>query len=64
MSAARRWKARRGGDMVLIKTLLYTRVRVAQLAAIRIEDVNLDACRIRTTRASGQDRVLPQHFLV
>ncbi len=50
--------------MVLIKTLLYTRVRVAQLAAIRIEDVNLDACRIRTTRASGQDRVLPQHFLV
>jgi integrase/recombinase XerD len=54
------WQARRTGDMVLIKTLLYTGVRVAELVAIRIDDVDLDACRIRITRGKGgKDRVVP-----
>ena len=39
------WAARRTGDIVLIKTLLYTGVRVAELVAIRISEVDLDACR-------------------
>jgi len=30
------WKARRAGDVVLIKTLLYTGVRVAELVQIRL----------------------------
>ncbi|MGH3495475.1 MAG: tyrosine-type recombinase/integrase, partial [Sciscionella sp.] len=54
------WQARRGGDMVLIKTLLYTGVRVAELVAIEIADVDLDACRIRITNGKGgKDRVVP-----
>ena len=54
------WKERRGGDIVLIKTLLYTGVRVAELVAIRLDDVDLDACRIRVTQGKGaKDRVVP-----
>jgi integrase/recombinase XerD len=54
------WKARRAGDVVLIKTLLYTGVRVAELVRIRITDVDLDACRIRITQGKGgKDRVVP-----
>jgi len=44
------WKASRAGDVVLIKTLLYTGVRVA----------DLDTCRIRITQGKGRkDRVVP-----
>ena len=54
------WKARRTGDVVLIKTLLYTGVRVAELVRIRLADVDLDACRIRITQGKGsKDRVVP-----
>src|SRR5450759_2100719 len=48
------------GDVVLIKTLLYTRVRVAELVAIRLVEVDLDACRIRITNGKGgKDRTVP-----
>ncbi|MFI9597634.1 tyrosine-type recombinase/integrase [Nonomuraea sp. NPDC052265] len=54
------WAARRTGDIVLIKTLLYTGVRVAELVKIRIDDVDLDACRIRITQGKGdKDRTVP-----
>lgn len=54
------WKARRGGDIVLIKTLLYTGVRVAEVVAIRLDDVDLDTCRIRINQGKGaKDRVVP-----
>lgn len=54
------WRDRRGGDIVLIKTLLYTGVRVAELVAIRLDDVDLDGCRIRVTRGKGgKDRMVP-----
>ncbi|MGH3847100.1 MAG: tyrosine-type recombinase/integrase [Pseudonocardiaceae bacterium] len=54
------WTARRTGDIVLIKTLLYTGVRVAELVNIRITDVDLDACRIRITQGKGgKDRHVP-----
>jgi integrase/recombinase XerD len=47
------WWARRSGDIVLIKTLLYTGARVAELVRIRLVDVDLDACRIRITDGKG-----------
>jgi integrase/recombinase XerD len=54
------WQARRSGDMVLIKTLLYAGVRVAELVGIRIEDVDLDAARIRISHGKGgKGRVVP-----
>lgn len=54
------WTARRGGDIVLIKTLLYTGVRVADLVRIGLSDVDLDACRIRVIQGKGaKDRVVP-----
>ncbi len=54
------WKERRGGDIVLIKTLLYTGVRVAGLVAIRFDEVDLDTCRIRVTKGKGgKDRIVP-----
>jgi len=54
------WIARRSGDIVLIKTLLYTGVRVAELVSIRLGDVDLDACRIRITQGKGaKDRYVP-----
>jgi integrase/recombinase XerD len=54
------WTARRSGDIVLIKTLLYTGVRVAELVSIRLGDVDLDACRIRITHGKGaKDRYVP-----
>ncbi|MDP8930906.1 MAG: tyrosine-type recombinase/integrase [Actinomycetota bacterium] len=54
------WTARRGQDVVLIKTLLYTGVRVSELVRIRIDEVDLDACRIRITHGKGaKDRTVP-----
>lgn len=54
------WHGRRRGDVVLIKMLLYTGVRVAELVAIRLDEVDLDACRIRITRGKGgKDRYVP-----
>ena len=54
------WTARRSGDIVLIKTLLYTGVRVAELVSIRLGYVDLDACRIRITHGKGaKDRYVP-----
>jgi integrase/recombinase XerD len=54
------WAARRGGDIILIKTLLYTGVRVAELVRIRLDEVDLDTCRIHITEGKGgKDRTVP-----
>jgi integrase/recombinase XerD len=54
------WQARRVGDVVLIKTLLYTGVRVSELVRIRLEDVDFDRCQIRVNEGKGRkDRVVP-----
>jgi integrase/recombinase XerD len=45
---------------VLIKTLLYTGVRVSELVAIRLDDVDFDRCQIRVNEGKGRkDRVVP-----
>ena len=54
------WKARRTGDVIMIKTLLYTGVRVSELVGIRLDDVDFDRCQIRINRGKGdKDRVVP-----
>jgi integrase/recombinase XerD len=54
------WQARHGPDIVLIKTLLYTGVRVSELIAIRLVEVDLDRCQIRINAGKGnKDRVVP-----
>lgn len=54
------WHGRRMGDVVLIKTLLYTGVRVSELVTIRHTEVDLDRCQIRITAGKGgKDRIVP-----
>jgi len=54
------WHARDYPDMVLIKTLFYTGVRVSELVNMRLDEVDLDRCQIRITRGKGaKDRVVP-----
>jgi integrase/recombinase XerD len=54
------WHARRTGDVVLIKTLLYTGARVSELIRMQLVDVDLDRCQIRINQGKGKkDRVVP-----
>jgi integrase/recombinase XerD len=54
------WQTRKPGDLVLIKTLLYTGVRVSELVDIRLVDVDFDRCQIRINKGKGgKDRVVP-----
>jgi integrase/recombinase XerD len=54
------WRGGRSGDIVLIRTFMYTGARVAELVRIRITDVDLDNCRIRITDGKGgKDRYVP-----
>ena len=48
------WQARRLDDLVLIKTLLYTGVRVSELVAIRLNDVDFDRCQVRINEGKGR----------
>ncbi len=54
------WKARNVQDMVIIKTLLYTGVRVSELIDIRLDDVDFERCQIRINCGKGgKDRIVP-----
>ena len=54
------WQARRFGDMIRIKMLLYTGVRVSELVKIRLTEVDLDRCQITIVQGKGgKDRVVP-----
>ena len=53
-------QTRNFADMVLIKTLFYTGVRVSELVSIRLADVDVERCQIRITRGKGgKDRQVP-----
>lgn len=46
--------------MILIKTLFYTGVRVSELVAIRLADVDVERCQIRINQGKGnKDRLVP-----
>jgi integrase/recombinase XerD len=54
------WKARKFADMVFIKTLFYTGVRISELVNMRLSDVDLEGCQIRINQGKGdKDRVVP-----
>src|SRR6266852_2516796 len=54
------WNCRNFADMVLIKTLFYTGVRVSELVAIRLDEVDVERCHIRITRGkANKDRQVP-----
>ncbi|HLZ60229.1 MAG TPA: tyrosine-type recombinase/integrase [Ktedonosporobacter sp.] len=54
------WQTRNFADMIFIKTLFYTGVRVSELATIRLTDVDVERCQIRISQGKGdQDRLVP-----
>jgi integrase/recombinase XerD len=54
------WQTRNFADMILIKTLFYTGVRVSELVTIRLTDVDVEQCQIRITHGKGdKDRQVP-----
>jgi integrase/recombinase XerD len=60
------WKSRNMKHVVIIKTLLYTGVRVSELIKIKISDIDLDSCQIRVTQGKGKkDRIVlfPNSFM-
>lgn len=54
------WESRNMQHMVLIKTLIYTGVRVSECIKIKIEDVDFDLCQIKINEGKGKkDRIVP-----
>lgn len=54
------WQSRNMNHVVLIKTLLYTGVRVSELVNIRLNEIDMDRCQIRITEGKGKkDRIVP-----
>lgn len=54
------WQTKDFQDMMIIKTLLYTGVRVSELVNTRLDDVDYDSCQIRINQGKGKkDRVVP-----
>lgn len=54
------WNAQNVTHMILIKTLLYTGIRVGELVKIRLADVSLNNCQIKIIDGKGhKDRVVP-----
>src|SRR5215218_1588720 len=54
------WAGQNLQDVVLIKLLLYTGVRVGELVKIQLADVDLGQCQIRITDGKGhKDRQVP-----
>jgi integrase/recombinase XerD len=54
------FQSKRFLDMVIIKTFLYTGVRVSELANIRLDDVDFKLCQIRINKGKGnKDRIVP-----
>lgn len=54
------WKSRNMQHVVLIKTLLYTGVRVTELIHIKLTDIDFDRCQIRVNQGKGKkDRIVP-----
>lgn len=54
------WKGGHSQDLLIIKTLMYTGVRVSELVNIRLTDLDFRHCQIRIDSGKGdKDRVVP-----
>jgi integrase/recombinase XerD len=54
------WNSKNFQDMLIIKVLIYTGVRVSELVSIKISDIDLLNCQIRINQGKGhKDRVVP-----
>jgi integrase/recombinase XerD len=54
------WKSKNMQHVVIIKTLLYTGIRVTELINVKINDIDIDACQIKIKQGKGKkDRVVP-----
>ena len=54
------WQSRNMQHVILIKTLIYTGVRVSELIHIKLNEVDFDRCQIRITEGKGKkDRIVP-----
>jgi integrase/recombinase XerD len=54
------WQSKNMQHVVMIKTLLYTGIRVTELINVKINDIDIDACQIKVNQGKGKkDRVVP-----
>ena len=54
------WKSKNIQDIVIIKILLYTGIRVSELIRLKKSDVDLNSCQIIITAGKGKkDRIVP-----
>jgi integrase/recombinase XerD len=54
------WQSRDMKHVIMIKTLLYTGVRVSELVKIKIEDIDISQCQIKIVEGKGKkDRIVP-----
>lgn len=54
------WSSKNFQDMMIIKTLLYTGVRVSELINIKLTDIDFQYCQIRVNQGKGKkDRIVP-----
>lgn len=54
------WESKNFQNMIIVKTLLFTGIRVAELVSIQLTDVDLESLQIRVNDGKGgKDRVVP-----
>lgn len=54
------WKSNNFQDMIIIKTFLYTGIRVSELVAVKLNDIDFLNCQIRINNGKGgKDRIVP-----
>lgn len=54
------WNAQNMQDMMIVKTLLYTGIRVSELIRLQIQDIDFDRCQLRIVAGKGKkDRIVP-----
>jgi len=54
------WRSHAMQDILIVKTLLYTGIRVSELIRLKIQDVDFDRCQLKIIAGKGKkDRIVP-----